>query len=192
MPMKIMKKMHITLLLASCATAAARDVVSFDFGWKHRTGLHWPAAPDSEPPENPDPGASPAEAQPGYDDANWTAVQLPHDALVASAPSAAACPDGCSGGSFLPRRVLWYRKEFDLPAEWAGGAIWLDFEGAFRLTTVWVNGERAASHACGYTPFRVRLDNLTAARVGGANVVAVFVEPDNGDEGGRESGSGWW
>ena len=42
-------------------------------------------------------------------------------------------------------------------------------------------------------PFRVRLDNLTAISLGGGtNVVAVYVDPDNGDRGGRSHGSGWW
>jgi beta-galactosidase/beta-glucuronidase len=88
--------------------------------------------------------------------------------------------------------VLWYRKSFTLPAEWSGSIVWLDFEGSFRSTTVWVNGEPAAYHDCGYTPFRLRLDNITNVKFGGANVIAVFVDPDNGDQGGREKGSGWW
>ncbi|KAL1520787.1 hypothetical protein AB1Y20_022351 [Prymnesium parvum] len=184
---------HALLLLTlSLSRALARDVVSFDFGWKHRPGLHSWAAPDDPPPADPLPSAHPAEAAPSYDDEGWLDVQLPHDALVGAAPSLAACPDGCSGGSYLPRHVLWYRKTFRLPREWQGSAIWLDFEGSFRLTTVWVNGVRVGSHSCGYTPFRVRLDNLTSVAVGGENTIAVFVDPDNGDEGGRDHGSGWW
>ena len=58
-----------------------------------------------------------------------------------------------------------------------GSAFWLDFEGSFRSTTVWINGVVSATHICGYTPFRVRLDNITAVTVGGENVIAVFVDP---------------
>ena len=47
------------------------------------------------------------------------------------------------------------------------GSYWLDFEGSFRNTTVWVGGQLVATHACGYTPFRVRLDNVTALRPSG-------------------------
>ena len=174
------------------ALAASRDTVSFDFGWQHRTGLHGWADPDEPPPDSPDPGPSPDEARPGYDASGWKDVHLPHDGLIEVAPSATACPDGCSGRSYIPRHVLWYRKEFSVPSEWDGSAFWLDFEGSFRLTTVWINGEVAATHDCGYTPFRVRLDNITNVKVGGKNVVAVFVDPDNGDTGGRDHGSGWW
>ena len=119
--------------------------------------------------------------------------------LVAQAPSTKACPHGCSGSSFLPRKVLWYRKAFTLPAEWSDSLVYIDFEGSFRQTTVWINGVQVAHHACGYTPFRVRLDNLTSITFGESstsrappNVITVFVDPDNGDEGVRAKGSGWW
>jgi hypothetical protein len=45
--------------------------------------------------------------------------------------------------------VLWYRKSFAIPAAWAGSAFWLDFEGSFRNTTIWVNGQRQMSHESG-------------------------------------------
>jgi len=90
------------------------------------------------------------------------------------------------------RHVLWYRKEFKIPAPWKGDTFWLDFEGVFRNATVWINGKIIANHVCGYTPFRVRLDNITNIEVGGSSTIAIFVDPDNGDDGGREHGSGWW
>ena len=185
------------------ASVSARDVVSFDFGWKHRTGLHDWAKHDDPPPANPDPGGDPAEASVSFDDQGWQSVELPHDGLIATSPSLFACPHGCSGKSYIPRHVLWYRKSFTLPAAWSGSHIYLDFEGSFRETTVWVNGAKVAYHDCGYTPFRVRLDNITNLHIGDStfgattasrqhNVISVFVDPDNGDEGGRAHGSGWW
>jgi len=173
---------------------SVRDRISFDFGWKHRPGLHAGDVP-LRPPKNADPGANPAEASVAFDDSAWSGVQLPHDGLITgSAPSLLACPGGCSGRSYIQRKVLWYRKTFRVPASWRGSAVWLDFEGSFRLTRVFFNGALVAEHDCGYTPFRVRLDNTSALRFGdGApNLVSVFVDPDNGDEGGAERGSGWW
>ena len=41
-----------------------------------------------------------------------------------------------------------------------------------------------ARHVCGYTPFRVRLDNLTNVQPGKQTLVAVYADPDNGDAGG--------
>ena len=183
------------LLFVAAPFATSRDAVSFDFGWKHRTGLHAWAKPNAWPPVHPDPGDKPAEAQLAYNDSDWLDVQLPHDGLIASAPTLLGCPGGCSGGSYIARHVLWYRKEFTLPASWSGSLIYLDFEGSFRETTVWLNGAKVAYHDCGYTPFRVRLDNTTNLKLGGSsskNVISVFVDPDNGDSGGRDHGSGWW
>lgn len=110
-------------------------------------------------------------------------VHLPHDGLIAAKPSEKACPSGCSGKSFIPRHPLWYRKKFNVPSAWQGSAYWIDFQGSFRNTTIWINGQLITSHECGYTPFRVRLDNVSAVKVGEENVLAVFVDPDNGDEG---------
>ena len=187
-----MWKLKLLALSLAVIADANRDVVSFDFGWKHRTGLHAWAPADEPAPTDVDPGLRPDEAQPAYNASDWIGVQLPHDGLIANSPSATACPGGCSGKSFLPRHVLWYRKTFNLPASWAGSAIWLDFGASFRNTSVWVNGQYASNHECGYTPFRVRLDNITAINVGGENTIAVFVDPDNGDSGGKDHGSGWW
>ena len=105
----------VVLFDAVTATGPSRDVVSFDFGWKWRTGLHDWAPVDEPPPLNPDVGNDPAEAQNSYKDDNWDAVQLPHDGLIATAPSEKACPDGCSGKSYIPRHVMWYRKADGAP-----------------------------------------------------------------------------
>jgi hypothetical protein len=197
----------------------SRHVVSFDFGWKHRTGLKSWASPDDVPPNFTDPGKDPPEAQVGYDDSDWEPVQLPHDGLIVTPPSKTACPDGCSGRSYIPRHVLWYRKQFRLPLDWTDtgdgdgvdrGLAWLTFEGSFRNTSVWLDGKLVVNgHACGYTPFTVDLSPLLLLSSSGArnhdtgpaddvdddddvHTIAVFVDPDNGDGGGTGRGSGWW
>ena len=195
---RVLPALLLLLLLparvASFAASSAREVVSFDFGWRHRRGLHGTPGAHSLPPVHPDPGPSPAEASIDFDDSAWDRVQLPHDGLIGAAPpSNISCASGCSGRSYIPRSVLWYRKRFVVPASWATSLVWLAFAGSFRSTRVYVNGALVAMHDCGYTPFRVRLDNVSGVHVGGApNVLAVFVDPDNGDEGGRTRGSGWW
>jgi hypothetical protein len=65
-------------------------------------------------------------------------------------PSDKACPTGCSGDSYIPRHVLWFRKQFTLPSSWnrASGRHGLGWT-SFRLTTVWINGVKVAYHDCG-------------------------------------------
>ena len=63
----------------------------------------------------------------------------------------------------------------------------------FRETTVYLNGQNISSHSCGYTSFAVRLDNETALKPAGQkNTLALFVDPEDGAEGGARKGSGWW
>jgi exo-1,4-beta-D-glucosaminidase len=54
-----------------------------------------------------------------------------------------------NGRSGMPRSnpfsvAWWFRTEFDLPAEMAGRAITLHFEGINYRAEVWLNGERIA------------------------------------------------
>ena len=207
--------------------SAQRQTISFDFGWKHRAGLHkWPEDP-YEPPINTtktkyiDPGITPEEASEDYNDSDWIRVRLPHDGIISNpfgnAPSIKACEDGCSGRSYIPRHVLWYRKAFKLaagPHKWQDellegtSRIYLRLDGSFRNTTVYLNGRRIFQHECGYTPFRIE---LTAQNLGlkewendignsktksngnkTLHTIAVFVDPNNGDGGGPSRGSGWW
>lgn len=190
------------LWLSSAAAADGREVLPFDYGWKHRTGLTDWAMPNDLPSSNTDPGLNPKEADPDYDDSDWLDVQLPHDGLIVNAPSREACPDGCSGRSYIPRHVLWYRNSFSIPDEWlkthrrstdqgTGDIITLEFEGSFRNTTVWLNGNLVLNHVCGYTPFRIELQPQLL-RSSDKQSIAVFVDPDNGDNGSPSRGSGWW
>ena len=223
----------------------SRESIIFDFNWKHRLGLHdWPNDP-YEPPINTtalpgsptyiDPGENPKEAQPMYDDSNWITIQTPHDAIISnpygnqpdsSNRKGAACPDGCSGHSYIPRHVIWYRKQFKLPSNWYNlptainnnnmtnqqTSVFLQFEGSFRNTTIYLNGKRIYNHDCGYTPFNIELFPTTTTTTTNYNdtnnntnntarpitdeiyTVAVFVDPNNGDGrgAGPSRGSGWW
>jgi hypothetical protein len=59
-------------------------------------------------------------------------------------------------------QVLWYRKEFTLPSSWRAAEddeVFLDFEGAFRRTIVWINGQKVLTHESGYASDPVALKN---------------------------------
>jgi len=49
--------------------------------------------------------------------------------------------------------AAWYKRTFNLPDNWKGRKIILNFEAADYQTTVWVNGKKVAEHSGGYTPF---------------------------------------
>ncbi len=117
-------------------------------------------------------------AQPGFNDRAWRTVHLPHDYVVEGTFN----PLGdASHGSLIPSPA-WYRKTFTLPKSDAGKALWIDFDGAYRDSTVYLNGVKLGNHPCGYTPFR--FDISRAAKYGAANVLAVQVNPQKFE--------GWW
>jgi beta-galactosidase len=64
----------------------------------------------------------------------------------------------------------WYRKHFDVPANWSGKRLFLEFDGAFQDAEIFVNGRRIGEHKGGYTGFSL---DITGAVQSGDNVVAV-------------------
>ena len=117
-------------------------------------------------------------SKPGLNDARWRTVHLPHDFVVEGKFSPTADP---SHGS-LPSGNAWYRKTFDLPSADKGKDLWLDFDGVYRDSTVYLNGVKLGEHPCGYTPFKY--DISRAAHYGGKNVLAVSVKALHEE--------GWW
>ena len=122
-----------------------------------------------------------------YDDAAWRVVNTPHDFVVEGAPS----PDADRGHGFLPWNISWYRKHFTVDAALQGAAIWLDFDGVYKNSDMWLNGVPLGHHTSGYTSFRWYIHNATnsdtgapALLYGGAdNVLAVRADALSEQEG---------
>jgi len=60
-------------------------------------------------------------------------------------------------GERTVHNVLWYRRAFEVPADWrrAGQCVLLNCGAADYRTAVWVNGHFAGSHEGGHTPFQL-------------------------------------
>ena len=69
--------------------------------------------------------------------------------------------------------IVWYRREFDLPAAWTNQRIHLNFEAVDYRASVWVNGVFAAFHEGGHTPFSVDVTSLLQT---GPNALVVRAE----------------
>ena len=119
-----------------------------------------------------------APIAPGFNDHQWLSVHLPHDYIVAGHFS----PDADASHGSLPVTTGWYRKTFDLPRSYTGKLLWIDFDGVYRDSIVWLNGHFLGRHASGYTSFRYDISKF--ANVGGRNVLAVHVDPTKFE--------GWW
>jgi beta-galactosidase len=147
----------------SAETTPARVRDSFDFGWKFFKG----DAPGAE--------------EPGFADAAWRALDLPHDWSI-EGPFTQDAPASGSGG-YAPTGIGWYRKRFRLPAGYAGRRVSIEFDGVYQNSEVWINGRYLGKRPFGYISFSY---DLTPHLAAGENVVAVRV--DNS----KQPGSRWY
>ena len=53
--------------------------------------------------------------------------------------------------------VCGYRRKLEIYPEYAGKRLFLQFDGAAHIATVYVNGAELTTHRCGYTAFRVEV-----------------------------------
>ncbi len=152
-----MKKSFIAIIALLCSLAtAARERVCFDNDWKFILG-------DS---------AQMASVQ--YDDAHWRRLNVPHDWAI-EGDFYAGNPSGAGGGA-LPGGIGWYRKHFSLSSR-GQARFFLEFDGVYMNSTVFVNGHKVGFRPYGYSSFEY---DITPYVHEGENVVAVRV--DNSDQ----------
>ncbi len=120
----------------------------------------------------------PTESTRGFNDKDWRGVHLPHDYVVEGTFD----PSADTGHGSLATPTAWYRKTFTLPKSYQGKSVWIDFDGVFRKSTVYLNGVKLGTHPSGY--IGVRYDLTKALNYGGKNVLAVYVDPRQYE--------GWW
>ena len=76
--------------------------------------------------------------------------------------------------------VCGYRKKLELGDALAGKRLFLQFDGAAHIATVYLNGKEVAHHRCGYTAFRA--DITEAAVPGGENLLTVKLDTTENPE----------
>ena len=172
-----MKKNSIKLLLLTyCATigfaAMAQKnpgTASFNTDWKFYLGEANDAAVEN------------------FNDAAWRHVQLPHDWSI-ELPFDSTSPTGTGGGA-LRGGIGWYRKTFTLPPTSKGKNIFIDFDGVYCNSEVFINGHSLGIRPNGFISFRYNLtpylkfDNQ-------ANIIAVKVDNSQQPNSRWYSGSG--
>jgi beta-galactosidase len=161
-----------SLNLFAAADSGPRERLLLDFGWKFHLGNEWGAAQNLAKAAS---GSGPAS--PSFSDASWRDVNLPHDWAIELPfdPKAGGSHGFKALGHVFPQNsVAWYRRTFELPKEDAGSRLWLEFDGAFRDCTVFVNGWCVGHHESGYSSFRYDITDV--ANCGGRNVIAVKVD----------------
>lgn len=92
-------------------------------------------------------------------------VRLPH--TVKESPQHYADPSDYE-------TVCGYRRKLEVPPDAEGKRLFLQFDGAAHIATVYVNGKELATHKCGYTAFRVEITD--SVRFDGVNLIAVKLD----------------
>ena len=145
-------------LVAIALSMQARQRDNFDKGWLFILG------------------DSAQMATPTYNDNHWRKLCLPHDWAI-EGDFYAGNPSGAGGGA-LPGGIGWYRKHFLLDCEAEpGGRYFIEFDGVYMNSTVYVNGQEVGHRPYGYSSFEY---DITKYLKRGDNVIAVKV--DNSDQ----------
>lgn len=150
----------------AAANAGGRHTVPLRDGWRFAL---------VDPGGITDPtGAYDRAADPGYDDADWREVAVPHDWSIEQTPT--TDHGTTSGTGFLPGGLGWYRLAFTLPPGCAGKRISVEFDGVYMDSRVYCNGTETGRHPYGYTGFAFDVTDLVHTDGSTPNVLAVKVQ----------------
>ena len=166
----IKKNLFFLVAVLIVGTATARNRQCFDSGWLFTLG------------------DDPQMAIADYDDSGWRPLSLPHDWAI-EGDFSVSNPSGASGGA-LPGGIGWYRKHFRLEelsrkelsskemSSKEGTRYFIEFDGVYMNSTVYVNGHKVGNRPYGYSSFEYEVTPYINKE--GDNVVAVKV--DNSDQ----------
>jgi beta-galactosidase len=150
------------------AQSGARNIISFDKDWKFHSG-EVAGAQDTV-----------------FDDMNWQNLDLPHDWSI-EGKFDKENPAGTAGGA-LPGGIGWYRKTFTVSPSARNKNVFIDFDGVYRKSEVWINGHSLGIRPNGYISFRY--DLTPYLKYGERNTIAVRVDNSQQPNSRWYSGSG--
>ncbi|WP_345953459.1 sugar-binding domain-containing protein [Mucilaginibacter sp. PAMB04168] len=108
-----------------------------------------------------------------YNDNAWRQLSLPHDWSIEGAFNEKNPTTQAGGG--LPAGIGWYRKNFMVPASAQGKNVFIDFDGVYCNSEVWINGHYLGKRPNGYISFQYDLTPYLHYGTQ-ANVIAVKVD----------------
>ncbi len=151
--------------LMACTTENPRERNSFNTGWKFSLAGN----DDSRKGD--------------FDDSGWRLLDLPHDWSIEGefSESNPASP----GGGALPGGTGWYRKTFKIDPSQKEKLIYIEFDGIYRNSEVWINGNYLGKRPYGYSSFRYE---LTPYLIYGDEMNVLAVKVDNS----KQPNSRWY
>jgi beta-galactosidase len=151
------------------AQTPIRDIQDFDNNWKFH------------------PGNADDAKDISFNDASWRSLNLPHDWSI-ELPFDSTSPTG-NGGGALRGGIGWYRKTFTMPALSKSKHVFIDFDGVYMNSEVFINGHSLGVRPNGYISFRYELTPYLKSG-DEKNIIAVKVSNDPQPNSRWYSGSG--
>jgi beta-galactosidase len=149
----------LTLLACSVTPSNVRKTELLTAGWQFHLG----DIPDDQ--------------SPALDDSPWRTLDLPHDWSIEGKFS--KDNPATAGGGALPGGIGWYRKSFTVPDADTNKLVFIDFDGVYRNSEVWINGQSLGKRPYGYSSFRYE---LTPYLKHGAQKNLLAVKVDNSQQ----------
>jgi beta-galactosidase len=167
--MKRIYFLFIGIFLLQNIHAQVRSIINFNNNWKFYLGNDSTASNEN------------------FNDDNWRTLNLPHDWSI-EGNFAKENPATTQGGA-LPGGIGWYRKTFSIPTSAKNKNIAIEFDGVYKNSEVWINGNYLGKRPNGYISFQY---DLTAyLKFGKAkNIIAVKVDNSKQPNSRWYSGSG--
>lgn len=153
--MKLIRYFLVLLIVLNACTVRreGREIVDLTRDWKFLLG------------------DSVKASETNFVDSTWRTLNLPHDWSI-EADFAQEHPASAGGGA-LPGGVGWYRKTFKLDESCTNKRVYIEFDGVYRNSKVWINGQLLGERPYGYSSFsydltpyiKIDTDNVLAVRV---------------------------
>ena len=141
------------IIILASISFAQRQYLDFDFDWKFALGDY-------------------ADAHhPNFDDSSWKKINVPHDWSI-EGPFG---PEYASGTGYAPGGVGWYRKNFYLSEANKDKQVFIEFDGVYCNSEVFINGQFVGRRPYGYSSFQYDL-TPHLPEYGKVNVIAVRVD----------------
>ncbi|MDF2789486.1 MAG: glycoside hydrolase family 2 sugar binding, partial [Neobacillus sp.] len=106
-----------------------------------------------------------------FDDSDWRILDLPHDFSIEGPFK----KEYASSTGYLPGGIGWYRKEFIVPDSIKGKKVFIQFDGIYKNSEVWINEHFLGKRPYGYSSFQYDLTPYLNFETR-ENVIAVKVD----------------
>lgn len=164
----------LLMLLTACAGNDSSDTSSPRMKVKFTDGWRFSLEGDS------------TTALAAFNDSAWRLLDLPHDWSIEGSFDKEH-PAGVGGGA-LPGGTGWYRKTFSLPGSMKNERLFIQFDGVYCNSEVWINDHFLGKRPNGYISFQYEISNYI--KHDADNVIVVKVDNSKQPNSRWYSGSG--